>query len=155
MRVLIIEDNEFNAFCLRRLLESALPDGNISIANNSNAALSLFYAHPFDLVILDGDLGAARANGAYCNGPELAQLLLSKYPQIALVAWTDSQLMRQEFSLVFKQFQRQLNELSLWNKTVTTESIYKTWRHHFGELLGEPSVLYSRHPQNNSAYLCR
>lgn len=136
MRVLIIEDNEFNAFCLKRLLESVITRGSVSIANNSNAALALFYSHPFDLVIIDGDLGATRANGAYCNGPELAQILLYKYPQLALVAWTDSQQMRQEFSQVFQQDERAFNEFSLWNKTVTVETICKTWTHYFSEFIG-------------------
>lgn len=137
MRVLIIEDNEFNAFCLKRLLESVITRSSVSIANNSNAALALFYSHPFDLVIIDGCLGATRANGAYCNGPELAQILLYKYPQLALVAWTDSQQMRQEFSLVFKQYERSFNEFSLWNKTVTIETICRTWTHHFAEFMGD------------------
>ena len=142
MRVLIIEDNEFNAFCLRRLLESVITLGTVTLVNNSNAALALFYSHPFDLVIIDGDLGAARSQGAYCNGPELAQILLHKYPQTTLVVWTDSQQLRQEFSAIFNQYDRQLDYFSLWNKTVSMEFIYKTFSHFFPDLMGHPIPRY-------------
>ncbi|RUR10158.1 response regulator [Legionella sp. km772] len=151
MRVLIIEDNEFNAFCLRRLLESVMIKGSVSIVNNSNAALALFYSHPFDLVIIDGDLGAARIKGAYCNGPELAQILLYKYPQLAVVAWTDSPQMRQDFSQVFKQHERLMNGFNLWNKTVTIETICKTWTHYFSEYIGGQTSIYTN---PNSAIYC-
>ncbi len=151
MRVLIIEDNDFNAFCLRRLLESVMTGGSVTVANNSNAALSLFYSHPFDLVIIDGDLGAVRGTGAHCNGPELAQILLYKYPHLALVAWTDSQQLRQEFSHIFKQHERVLNELSVWNKTVTVETICKTWTYYFSEFIGGQTAVYNKY---NSALHC-
>lgn len=151
MRVLIIEDNEFNAFCLRRLLESVITGSSVTLVNNSNAALALFYSHPFDLVIIDGDLGADRAKGAYCNGPELAQILFYKYPHIALIGWTDSQQMRQKFSHIFKQHDRSLNEFSMWNKTVTTETICKTWTHYFSEFIGGQALAYNK---MNSALYC-
>ena len=136
MRVLIVEDNEFNAFCLRRLVESVIASGTISVVTNSNAAFSLFYSHPFDLVIIDGDLGAVRNNKIYCNGPELAQILLYKYPNLPLIAWTDSEELRQSFIHIFRQHDRMINDFTLWNKTVTIETICKTWTHHFAAFIG-------------------
>jgi CheY-like chemotaxis protein len=140
MRVLIVEDNEFNAFCLRRLVESVMVSGRVTVVNNSNAALSLFYSNPFDLVIIDGGLGAVRGNGTYCNGPELAQILLYKYPSLPLIAWTDSTPMRQAFADIFKQHDRPINECTLWNKTVTVETIGKAWSYYFAEFLGGQNI---------------
>jgi len=145
MRVLIVEDNEFNAFCLRRLLESVMTSGRVTVVNNSNAALSLFYSHPFDLVIIDGGLGAVRGNGTYCNGPELAQILLYKYPHLPLIAWTDSEPMRHAFAETFKQHDRPLNDFTLWNKTVPVETICKAWTYYFAEFLGGQSTVYNQH----------
>lgn len=146
MRVLIVEDNEFNAFCLRRLLESVIAIKSVSVVNNSNAALSLFYSNPFDLVIIDGGLGAVCGNGTYCNGPELAQILLYKYPHLPLIAWTDLVCMRQAFNDIFKQHDRVLNEFTLWNKTVTVETICKSWTNFFPEMLNGQSPLYKQQP---------
>lgn len=148
MRVLIVEDNEFNAFCLRRLLESVLTVGTIIIANNSNVALSLFYSHPFDLVIIDGQLGASR-NKACCNGPELAQILLYKYPELPIIAWTDCESMRQSFTHIFKQHDRSVNDFTLWNKTVTAETIASSWIHHFTEFFCGQNQW---HPQVSAYY---
>ncbi|MDI1352503.1 MAG: response regulator, partial [bacterium] len=89
MRVLIVEDNAFNAFCLRRLLESVMTFGTVTIVNNSRAALSLINNYSPDLVIIDGDLGAFN-DGLHCNGPELATIILGKYPHLPLIAWSDS-----------------------------------------------------------------
>lgn len=132
MRILIIEDSEFNAFCLRRLLESVVSSASITIANTSNEALSLFYSRPFDLAII-GELGPVKSRTVHCNGPELAQILLHKYPNVLLIAWTDSMRMRQEFSYIFNQYNHTLNKFNLWNKTVTIETICKTWTHYFIE----------------------
>lgn len=145
MRVLIVEDNEFNAFCLRRMLESIMASGQVTVVNNSNAALSLFYANPFDLVIIDGGLGAIRGNGTYCNGPELAQILLYKYPHLPLIAWTDLASMRQDFIDIFKQHERAINDFTLWNKSVTVETIAKTWTYYFAEFQGHNSIVQQPH----------
>lgn len=145
MRVLIVEDNDFNAFCLRRLLESVVTNGTVTIVNNSNAALILFYSKPFDLVIIDGQLGALKKTN-YCNGPELAQILLYKYSDVPLIAWTDSLEMRQSFSHIFSQYERAVNDFTFWDKTVTLETICKTWAHYFDEYLGEQIPTYQRTP---------
>ncbi len=149
MRILIIEDNEFNAFCLRRLLESVIHNTSVTTVNNSSSALTLFYSQSFDLVILDGDLGAARAKDAYCNGPELVSILLYKYPHINLIAWTDSSIMRQEFDVIFRQYGRKLDDIGLWNKTVAVETIRKTITHYFPEKTPNLSTSYI---PLNSAY---
>lgn len=150
MRVLIIEDNEFNAFCLRRLLESVVQVSSITVVNNSSAALMSLYSHPFDLVIIDGNLGVKCTKGVHCNGPELAHIILYKYPQINLIAWTDSLLMRKEFSQVFALFDRTLNELNLWDKMVSLEAISKTWAYYGSEFLEASPSAYMRNQSSFS-----
>ena len=145
MRVLIVEDNEFNAFCLRRLLESVLTGAvSVSVVDNSHYALSLIYATNLpDLVIIDGNLGVPD-NGLHCNGPELANILLYKYPHLPIVAWTDSEAMRQAFSQVFEEHDRLINDFSFWNKTVSLDCISNTWAHYFGVFISGNSHAYAQ-----------
>lgn len=152
MRVLLIEDNEFNAFCLRRLLESVVQVSSITVVNNSSAALTSLYSHPFDLVIIDGNLGVKCTKDSYCNGPELAHIIFYKYSQINLIAWTDSLLMRKEFSQVFALFDRTLNELNLWDKMVSLEAISKTWAYYGSDFL---QAYPSTYGQNRTSVLHR
>lgn len=72
MRVLIVEDSAFNAFCLRRLLESVVASISVTIVNNSQAALSFVNNYCPDIVIVDGDLGAS-PDEMNCNGPSLQE----------------------------------------------------------------------------------
>lgn len=142
MHVLIVEDNEFNAFCLRRLLESVMTtSSSVTVANNSQAALSLIYNTLPDLVIIDGALGAPE-KGAYCNGPELANILLYKYPELPVIAWSDSETMRQEFSDVFAHYDRPINKYNYWAKAVSLEVIHSAWAYYFGGFINEHNSVY-------------
>ncbi|KGP62999.1 histidine kinase [Legionella norrlandica] len=140
MRVLIIEDNAFNAFCLRRLVESVIASVSVTIVNNSHAALSFINSHCPDIVVIDGDLGAMN-DEMNCNGPELAGILLKKYPQLPIIAWSDSDTMREDFTKVFKTHGKLLNEYNSWAKVIGQERIYKTWAYYFGEfMIGQNSA---------------
>lgn len=142
MRILIVEDNAFNAYCLRRLLESVVAQVTVTIVNNSNAALSLVNSTSPDLVVIDGDLGATR-DDQFCNGPELANTLMQKYPNLPLIAWSDSEYMREAFSVVFKQNNHTLNEYNSWTKVISLERICKTWAYYFGEFMGGQSDAFA------------
>ncbi len=150
MRVLIVEDNAFNAFCLRRLLESVVTSVSVTIVNNSQAALSLVHNNVPDVVIIDGDLGAN--DGVHCNGPVLADTLLQKYPHLPLIAWSDSLPMREAFSKIFKQHGKPLNEYNTWTKVITIERITKTWAYHFAEFMVGQSEAFS---YSNRGFHCR
>lgn len=125
MRVLIVEDNVFNAYCLRRLLESMMTFIAVTIVNNSQAALSHVNTHFPELLIIDGDLNAAGSE-IYCNGPELTAAVLSRYPNLPVIAWTDSEAMRHEFETIFKLYSKTVNHFSVWNKLVSAEHILKS-----------------------------
>ncbi|KTD62494.1 response regulator [Legionella shakespearei] len=141
MRVLIVEDNAFNAFCLRRLLESVVASIGVTIANNSQAAMTHINNTSFDMVVIDGDLGAV-SDSAYCNGPELAHIILQKNPHLPIIAWSDSESMRDAFALVFKHYDRLYNEYNCWTKVISLERICKTWAYYFGEFMGGQSAAF-------------
>ena len=128
-------------FRLCRLLESADPSVSVTIVNNSQTALSLINSDLPDIVIVDGDLGAN--DGALCNGPSLVDALLQKYPYLPLIAWSDSEPMREAFSSVFKQHNKPFNEYNTWPKVVSLERILKTHAYHFGEFIGGHSQAFS------------
>lgn len=123
MRVLIIEDNTFNAFCLTRLFEAICKQAQVSVVTDSIEALSTLEAFNPHLVILDGDLGAG--DGCYCNGPVLADLILRQFPNKALVAWTDNEPMRQAFADVFKTHQKPFNDTTIWSKIMCHNKLYQ------------------------------
>lgn len=151
MRVLIVEDNAFNAYCLRRLLESVAPTVNVIVVNNSKAALAqVSYALP-DMMVIDGDLGASN-DVLYFNGPELAHILLEKNPQLPLIAWSASETMHQSFAKVFQHHAIPLTEYNNWSKGITQEHIDKTWSHYFGttDRSGKATSSYLR--QKNRAF---
>ncbi|TAL58566.1 MAG: response regulator [Legionella sp.] len=139
MRVLIVEDNAFNAFCLRRLLESTIAMLSVTIVSNSQAALTLMQQQLPDLVIIDGDLG--QVSEIQYNGPILADILIQKYPQLPIIAWSNSASMVQAFAHVFKHHQRSLNQYNCWSKMVNAESILQTWTHYFGESMSDNKAL--------------
>lgn len=149
MRVLIVEDNAFNAFCLRRLLESVTTSLEVTIVNNSQAALLYVANNIPDLVIVDGDLGALNAE-LHCNGPQLSRLILKKYPHLPLIAWSDSDVMRQDFAVVFEQFDRPYNEYNSWTKVISLERICKTWAYYFGEFMGGQNAAYTNYQSSLS-----
>lgn len=151
MRVLIVEDNAFNAFCLRRLLESMSTSLLVTIVNNSQAALSAMQINVPDIVIIDGELGAH--DGIHCNGPALADAIFQKFPHVPLIAWSDSIVMREAFSTIFKQYNRPFNEHSSWTKVISLERIRKTWAYHFEGFMGGQSNSFSYHsglPSNSA-----
>lgn len=152
MRVLIVEDNAFNAFCLRRLFESVLSSLSVTVVNNSQAALTeLDHNHP-DLVVIDGNLGAD--DGLHCNGPALADLLLQKFPSLPLIAWSDSEPMRIAFAKIFKQHNKPLNEHKIWTKVVSAERIRKTLNYHFSEYLNLKNAVESTRLGYTSGPFC-
>jgi CheY-like chemotaxis protein len=122
MRVLIIEDNSFNAFCLSRLLEAVCPQVNISVITNSIDALHATETFNPNLVILDGDLGGG-AN--QYNGPVLADIIMRKYPDKAVVAWTDNAPFRSAFEGVFKAHHRSFNETVMWSKQLSHNDLHQ------------------------------
>ncbi len=141
MRILIVEDNAFNAFCLRRLLESVVSTVTVTIVSNSLEALPLINNNLPDMVVIDGDLGAA--NDEYCcNGPELANLLLQKFPHLPLIAWSDSELMREAFFRVFNKHRQPLNEYNSWTKAISLDRIFKTWAYYFGHFMAGQSEAF-------------
>jgi DNA-binding NarL/FixJ family response regulator len=141
MRVLIVEDNAFNAFCLRRLLESVLGTSCvITVVDNSHAALTLIYRSSApDLIIIDGQLGAPDSGG-YCNSPELANILLYKYPELPIVVWSDEDEVRREFMRVFQAHDRLIQDCYFWNKTVDLDFISSIWT----QCIGLPHTDYAR-----------
>lgn len=141
MRVLIIEDNSFNAFCLRRLLESNIALVSVTIVNNSRDALSVASIDLPDLVIIDGELCVTYESVSH--GPQLAAILLQKYPHLPIVAWSDSEYMRGAFAKVFVQNHRLVNEYNTWAKAVSLECIHKTWAYYFGNSVGEKQQVFS------------
>ncbi|AHE65715.1 response regulator [Legionella oakridgensis] len=127
MRVLIVEDNAFNAFCLTRLLEAACQHVQVTVAHNSYVALKQFEKYQPELIVLDGDLGAGE--GRYCNGPALADVLWRKYPNAAVVAWTDCKHMRMQFAEIFHQHNKHFNEYSSWNKIMCPKRLHQSLAH--------------------------
>ncbi len=135
MRVLIIEDNAFNAFCLSRLLESVISSVAIDVVSNSQDALSFIDTHVPDLVVIDGELNLIDEFSTH--GPQLAAVILQKYPHLPLITWSDSEFMRGAFAKVLIQYNRLVNEYNTWNKTVSPECIQKTWAYYFDESVAE------------------
>lgn len=141
MRVLIIEDNAFNAYCLCRLVESVIASVSVNVVTNSRDALSFMDINLPNLVIIDGDLGMV--DEWSCHGPQLAALLLQKYPSLPVIAWSDSEFMRGAFAKVFVQNNRLVNEFNTWAKAVSLECVHKTWAYYFGNLVEEKKPSYS------------
>ncbi|WP_133130658.1 response regulator [Legionella yabuuchiae] len=123
MRVLIVEDNAFNAFCLTRLFEAVCAAAQVTVVTESHdALLKLEQLHPH-LIVLDGDLGAE--DGRYCNGPVLADLIWRKYPSHAIVAWTDNLLMRRAFAEVFHAHRKPFKDFTMWSKIIPQKQLYQ------------------------------
>ncbi len=141
MRVLIIEDNAVNAFCLSRLIESVVASVSIDVVNNSQDALSCIETQLPDLVIIDGELNLIDESSTH--GPQLAAAILQKYPHLPLIAWSDSEFMRGAFAKVFVQYNRLVNEYNTWAKTVRPECIQKTWAYYFDEAANEQQQTFS------------
>ncbi|KTC91390.1 response regulator [Fluoribacter dumoffii] len=141
MRVLIIEDSAFNAFCLSRLLESVIASVSIEVVSTSQDALSFLDTQLPDLVIIDGELNLI--NELSTHGPQLAAVILQKYPHLPLIAWSDSEFMRSAFAKTFTQHNRLVNGFNTWAKTVTPECIKKTWAYYFDEAVNEKQQAYS------------
>lgn len=132
MHVLIVEDSAFNAYCLRRILEDSLPMISVDVVSNSTNALALVKHKTPDLIIIDGNLGAE--DGSQCNGPTLSGILLDKYPQLPLIAWTDSEQMRTLFASIFDQFNRAMSQYNTWPKVINSERVLSTFDYYFNEL---------------------
>lgn len=121
MRILIVEDGAFNAFCLTQLLEAVFEPVQVVLAKDSISALNELSQNSPALVILDGHLGAS--DGLYCNGPALASAIWLLNPQMPIIAWSDSEAMRLAFAEVFKQHNKVFNDYTCWTKVVSQERI--------------------------------
>lgn len=121
MRVLIVEDNAFNAFCLTRLLTTVNKQIQITVVNDSLAALAYLAENDVSFVVVDGDLGVV--DGLNCNGPSLAELIWQNQPNMPLIAWTDSDTTRRAFIEIFKQYNKPINEYTCWTKVVSQDRI--------------------------------
>jgi signal transduction histidine kinase/DNA-binding NarL/FixJ family response regulator len=53
MRVLLVEDNEYNQIVLADTLHNMIPDVAVEIASNGREAITLLQTFPFDLVLMD------------------------------------------------------------------------------------------------------
>ncbi len=53
MRVLLVEDNEYNQIVLGDTLHNMIPDVFVEIASNGREAITLLQTFPFDLVLMD------------------------------------------------------------------------------------------------------
>lgn len=124
MRILIVEDNAFNAFCLSSLLEMINKQIKVKVVNDSLSALCYIAQYEVSLIILDGDLGARQ--DLKCNGPALADLIWLNHPYIPIIAWSDSEEMRTAFSSVFTQHNKEFNDYSCWKKEVKLDLIQQS-----------------------------
>ncbi|KTD18031.1 response regulator [Legionella jordanis] len=131
MRVLIVEDNAFNAFCLTRLLTISNKQIQPIVVENSIQALSYLEENDASFVIMDGDLGAS--DGIYCNGPALVEMIWQQHPSIAIVVWSDSESMRHAFEDVFRKYNKPLNDYTCWTKVVSQERIRQSLTYLTGE----------------------
>lgn len=122
MRVLVVEDDAFNAFCLQRVLQLAFLDCQVELAHNSAIALQHLSHTSYDLLVLDGDLGVMEED-KLCNGPALLDKLWQEKPRQKAVAWSDSSRMLQEFRSVFHRHGREFTQSCCWPKTITAQKI--------------------------------
>jgi CheY-like chemotaxis protein len=134
MRVLIVEDNFFNAYCLQQLLENIFKEIKISIVSKSTDAISAVQSDKPACVILDGFLNSS--DGLDCNGPVLADMLWQRDPALVIIAWTDSIVMRNAFKSVFKQHNKPFSGSFIWPKVVSEARIISSFAyfntHHTG-----------------------
>lgn len=117
MRILVVEDSPFNAFCMTRLLQEANPALEVSVAKNSDEALISLAKEHCSLAVLDGDLGAV-VDGGLCQGPVLAVEIQKRYPKLPFVCWTDNAAMRQAFHNVFASVGIVMDNMYCWNKVI-------------------------------------
>lgn len=124
MRVLIVEDNAFNAFCLSRLLQTISKQLKIKVVSESSSALNYLSQYEVSLIILDGNLQGSDYLSR--SGPALANIIWSNNPQIPIIAWSDSEDMRVAFAEIFKQHNKVFNEGSCWPKAIDCDFILKS-----------------------------
>ncbi|MCP0914757.1 MULTISPECIES: response regulator [Legionella] len=149
MQVLVVEDSPFNAFCLSRLFQLACSNIRVSVALDSEDALRQLRENEPALIILDGNLNAA--NGQYCNGPALADVIWRNYPNLPIIAWTDCEKMLKGFAEVFKQHDKPFNEYSSWAKVISPAHIRQSLANFAFEFTAEDeqnSALNELHPSS-------
>lgn len=121
MRVLIVEDGAFNAFCLTRLLEGVCQQVQVNVVSDSLSALNYLMHNNPSLVIVDGYLRVG--DGLSCNGPALVDAIWQTNPHLPVIAWSDCENMRHAFAKIFKQYNKPFNEYTCWTKVVSQERI--------------------------------
>ncbi len=124
MQVLIVEDNVFNAFCLTRMIEASCYPVQVTVASDCMTAMKQVEKYRPALVVMDGDLGAQ--DDRYDNGPALADILWQQYPQLTVVAWTDSDRMRKAFAEVFQRHNKRFDEYSSWTKAICPKHLIQS-----------------------------
>lgn len=127
MQVLIVEDSEFNAFCLSRLVQAVCPDVGVKTVTNSASALDELTVNYFDAVIIDGNLGVAQDTEELCNGPALTGMIWNQHPLQAIITWTDSPDWQNAFAAVFRQHGKFFEKQYCWSKLISKERIYETF----------------------------
>ncbi|KTD22743.1 two component sensor and regulator, histidine kinase response regulator [Legionella lansingensis] len=148
MRVLIVEDNAFNAFCLSRLLTTVDKQLQVAVVNDSLSAINYLAENDVSLVILDGDLGAA--DGLHCNGPALAEHIWQNDSHFPLIAWSDSECMRNAFVDIFRKYNKPLNDYTCWTKVVSQERIRQSLIY----FMAQSSERYFHYKQNSRQEHC-
>lgn len=122
MYILLVEDNSLNASFLSRLLENTSKSTQIRVVDNAFDALMKLTEEQFDCVILDGKLADANKE-AVCHGPALANTIWQYYPQMPIIAWTDSKPMQEAFSKVFDACGKASDKRYFWPKKPDIEQI--------------------------------
>lgn len=155
MHILIVEDNAFNAFCLSGLLQATHQRITISVVSNSVNALEFLKKHSPFLIILDGDLRAH--DELHCNGPALADSIWTLNPRASIIAWTDSDLMRQAFAKTFNQHNKPFTEHHCWTKIVSRERIIQSLSHILKDQnqdMTEIRLENAGHSEENRSLIC-
>ncbi len=125
MRILIVEDNSFNAFCLSRLLEATIRPAQLQVANDADKALLQLNKFRPDLLILDGDLGKS----SHYNGPMLADKIWTSSSECVIVAWTDNIERDSDFAEVFKRHNKDFDHYTRWSKNVSASELVQAVLH--------------------------
>ncbi len=128
MHILIVDDNAFGAYCLSRLLSLVSSEVSISIVHDSEKALVAIEEKQPDWLILDGDLHAG--DGIHCNGPALLDCIWTLHPDLSVVIWTDSDVMRKGFSEVFSRYNKPFTDDFNWPKMVKQSRIRRLFQIH-------------------------
>jgi signal transduction histidine kinase/CheY-like chemotaxis protein/Tfp pilus assembly protein PilF len=97
IKILLVEDNEFNAIVAREELEHAIKNSSIEVAENGSIAIERVQSSNFDVVLMDVQMPVM-------NGYEATQAirdLVGEKSKIPIIAMT-ANVMKEEVELCFK-----------------------------------------------------